>query len=405
MRDVTSESDDEASRRAAEVATLRDLGLSEREAELVVADRRSRGATSAAPTTDGAATAVALAVAAGLTVHAVRLVAGVAGLDDGWLARNAVLLLVPGLVVLLGLRRRPGRRAWSGAVAALVLLAAAANAVPHVSGSDTELLAVLHLPVLGWGVVLAAHRWGRGDHPGGRIDAVRFTGEVAVLYVLMGLGGAILLGLASGLLAAIGLDVEPVIEWVLPAGAAGAVVIAGWLVETRPRLAGGVAPVLAQVFTPLFGAMIGTVLVAYAVVGPGEFDREVVALLDGLLVVVLALAVYGQAARPPGPDARWGDRLRLGAVGLALLLDLGVLGTMLARVGELGSTPNRLTALGWNVVLLVALGGTAVTLTRALRGRGPMAGVEAWQARMVPPLLVWSAVVAVVLPLLPAAGR
>ena len=355
-------------------------------------------------TAEGLATALVLAVAAGVAVHAARLAAEAAGYDELVLARNVALLLTPALVVLLGLRRRLDRTGWLQLGAGLAAVALAANVVPHQRGADTELLAVLHLPVLAWAVVLVAHAGGEARDRMRRIEAVRFSGEVAVLYVLFALGGGVLVGLTAALLAAVGIDVEPLFEWVLPAGAAGAVVIAGWLVETRPRISGGVAPLLAQVFTPLFGAMIALVAVAYLATGTGSgFDRETVAVLDVLLVIVLGLAVYGQAARGPDRAVGWDDRLRLFTVVAALVLDVGVLATMVARVGDLGTTPNRIAALGLNVVLLVALAGTAHRTIAALRGRGTMAAVEAWQARTVPLLVGWAAFVAVVLPLLPTA--
>lgn len=387
-----------------EIEELRAVGLSPEEAAVVAGLRLGRSTDDAAVDGGGARTAVLLAIAAGAIVHLVRLAGDAAGLGDGWLARNAVLLLVPGLVVLLGLRRGVDRRGWLRLGLGLALVTLAANAVPHAAGSDTELLAALHLPVLGWAVVLMAHAGGRVGDASRRIAAVRSSGEVAVLYVLIAIGGGVLLALAGGLIAAVGLDAEPLAEWVLPAGAAGAVVIAGWLVEARPRLAAGVVPALAQVFTPLFGAMIAVVLVTYVALRPDGFDRDVVVLMDLLMVVVLGLAVYGQAARPPDRAAGWDDRLRLAAVALALVLDLGVLGAMLARVGELGTTPNRIAALGLNVVLLVALTGSATTLGRALRGRIAMAAVERWQARAVLLLIAWAAFVAVVLPVLPLAA-
>lgn len=356
-------------------------------------------------TAEGLTAALVLAAAAGVAVHAARLAAEAAAVDGFVLARNVGLLLAPALVVLLGLRRRLDRTGWMRLVAGLAVVALAANAVPHRGGADTELLAVLHLPILAWAVVLVAHAGGAARDLGRRIDAIRFSGEVAVLYVLFALGGGVLVGLTAGLLAAVGIDAEPLFEWVLPAGAAGAIVIAGWLVETQPRISGGVAPLLAQVFTPLFGAMIALVTVAYAATGMGSgFDREAVAVLDVLLVVVLGLAVYGQTARGPDRAVGWDDRLRLFTVVAALVLDVGVLATMVGRVGDLGTTPNRIAALGLNVVLLVALTGTAHRTIAALRGRGTMAAVEAWQARTVPLLVGWAAFVAVVLPLLPSAA-
>ena len=384
-----------ADRYRSELHALRAAGLSDDEAELIA---RRRVAVPG-PTTDGLATAIALAVVAGAAVHAVRLAAEAVGLDDGWLLRHASLLLVPALVVLLGLRRRLDGRTWLRLGAAIVAVALAAGAVPHRPGSDTELLAALHLPVLAWAVVLVAHAGGRVRDLARRTEALRFSGELAVLYVLLALGGGVLVGLTAGLLAAVGVDAEPVAEWVLPAGAAGAVVIAGWLVETRPRIAGGLAPLLAQVFTPLFAAMLLGVAAVYAVGGrSGGFDRDVVALLDVLLVVVLGLAAFGQAARGGRERVGWDDRLRLAAVAAALLLDVGVLAAMLGRLADLGATPNRIAALGLNVVLLVALGGTLRHLGAAVLGRGSMVAVERWQAGVLPLLVAWAAFVAVLLP-------
>ena len=387
--------DTAADRYRSELDALRAAGLSEDEADLIA---RRRIGTSGA-TADGLGTAVVLAVAAGAAVHAVRLAAGAADLDDGWLLRHASLLLVPALVALLGLRRRVESRTWLRLGGAILAVALAAGAVPHRPGSDTELLAALHLPVLAWAVVLVAHAGGRARDLARRTEAVRFSGEVAVLYVLLALGGGVLVGLTGGLLAGVGVDAEPVAEWVLPAGAAGAVVVAGWLVETRPRIAGGLAPLLAQVFTPLFAAMLLGVAAVYAVgARAGGFDRDLVALLDVLLVVVLGLATFGQAARGGRARVGWDDRLRLAAVVAALLLDVGVLTAMLGRLTELGATPNRIAALGLNVVLLVALGGTLRHLGAAVLRRGPMVAVERWQAGVLPLLVAWAAFVAVLLP-------
>ena len=68
------------------------------------------------------------------------------------------------------------------------------------------------------------------------------------------------------------------------------------------------------------------------------------------------------------------DRIQLVAVVSALVLDVIVLGTMIARIGELGFTPNRTAALGLNVLLLVSLAGTAWLSARFLTGHGASTG-------------------------------
>ena len=161
------------------------------------------------------------------------------------------------------------------------------------------------------------------------------------------------------------------------------------------------APVLTMLFTALFAVMLACATVVYAVTGIGEaFDRDLVGVLDALLVVVLALVLYGMSARDPSTTPSWMDRIQFVAVAGALVLDLMVLGAMIARIGDLGFTPNRTTAVGLNLVLLVNLAGAAWLSVRFLTGRSRLLRLERWQTGYLPVLALWAAAVVVVLPLL-----
>src|SRR5690606_27047304 len=129
---------------------------------------------------------------------------------------------------------------------------------------------------------------------------------------------------------------EQVIVWVLPAGVVGAVIVAAWLVEAKQQVVENMAPVLTMIFTPLFAVMLSVAAVTYAVSGAGAFDRELLGIFDALLVVVLGLVLYAMSARDPMRPAGWMDRVQLVAVVAALVLDVMVLGAMLARIGDLG---------------------------------------------------------------------
>ena len=59
------------------------------------------------------------------------------------------------------------------------------------SGSDTQVLTVLHLPIALWLAVGFAYVGGRWFAAGGRMDFVRFSGELAIYYVLIALGGGV----------------------------------------------------------------------------------------------------------------------------------------------------------------------------------------------------------------------
>ncbi len=183
----------------------------------------------------------------------------------------------------------------------------------------------------------------------------------------------------------------------LPSGAAATPIVAAWLVESKKSVVENLAPVLTAIFTPLFGAGLVVAAVGYAVAGIGrDFDRELLVVFDVLLVLVVGLVLYGLSARPAGAPRGVMDVIRLVTIVAAVVLDVLVLGSMVARIGEFGFTPNRAAALGLNLLLVVDLVGTAV-----LALRGGAAGLDRatrWQSGFVVALGAWALAVVVVIP-------
>lgn len=344
--------------------------------------------------------AVLFAVAAAVTVQIARLAAHVPDEQPTWLVRNLGLFVLPFLAAYFARRRHLDARGWLLTAAPFVLAALVVNLYPYDVDSATEILVAVHLPVVLWAVVAFPYMGGTWRSHGRRMDFVRFTGEWAIYYVLIALGGGVLLGLTGLILEPISADLpDQVAAWVLPSGAAGAVIVAAWLVESKQQVVENMAPVLTMLFTPLFAVMLTVAAVTYAVNGAAaEFDRELLGVFDALLVVVLGLVLYALSARPPSRPAGLTDGVQLVAVVSALALDAMVLGAMAARIGDLGFTPNRVAALGLNLVLLVNLGVTAWLSARFVTGRTTAARLERWQTSYLPVFALWAAAVVVVLP-------
>ena len=354
-------------------------------------------------------TTLVFAVAAAVAIQVARLAAGFPDEEPTWLARNASLFVLPFLAAYFARQRQLDTRRWVLTAAPFVLAALVVNLYPWGGGSDTEVfgtdsdteaLVILSLPVALWFVVAYPYMGGTVRSHERRMDFVRFTGEWFIYYVLIALGGGVLMGLTAAILEPAGVDVERIAEWVLPSGAAGAVIVAAWLVESKQRVVENMAPVLTMLFTPLFAVMLAGAAVVYAVTGlGGAFDRELLSVIDALLVVVLALVLYGMSARDPSTSSPgWMDGIQLVAVVSALVLDLMVLGAMIARIGDLGFTPNRTAALGLNLVLLVNLAGAAWLSARFLTRRSSLHRLERWQTTYLPVFALWAATVVVILP-------
>src|ERR671918_314436 len=170
--------------------------------------------------------ALVFAVAAAVTVQVARLAAGFPDDEPSWLARNATLFVLPFLAGYFARRRQLDTRRWVRTAAPFVLVALVVNLYPYRTGSATELLVALHLPVVLWFAVAYPYMAGNVRSHERRMDFVRFTGEWLIYYVLIALGGGVLMGLTVGILEPTGIDVERIVEWVLPSGAAGGGVVA-----------------------------------------------------------------------------------------------------------------------------------------------------------------------------------
>ncbi|GAA1055331.1 hypothetical protein GCM10017608_24520 [Agromyces luteolus] len=355
---------------------------------------------------NGLAVALGLGVGAGLAVKVADLI----GVDPTFFLRNAAILVLPFLAAWFAWRHRPPVGALAGIAGAFALAAVVLNAYPFGPGagtaafatepSMTELLAAVHAAVALWlvtGIAYAAGDWRSGD---ARMDFVRFSGEWAVYYLLIALVGGGLSMLAVAVFGSIGVDVLPFVgEWVLPCGAAGAVLVAAWLVEAKQRVIENIAPVLTKVFTPLFALMLLALVVAAALQwNLVDANRDLLIAFDLVLVVALALLVYSYSARDPLVRAGWFEWIQFVMLAGALVVDLVVLVAMVGRIGEFGFSANKTASLGLNLILLANLARAAWLHLGFLRGRIPFLRLERWQTAYLPVYVAWAAVVVVAFP-------
>jgi hypothetical protein len=322
--------------------------------------------------------------------------------------RNASLFVFPLLALYFMWKR--GWNAMSGLWLALPFAAGAvfANVYPWATGAvdnapkgrDTEVLTILHLPIALWLAVGFAYVRGRWFDDGGRMNFVRFSGELAIYYVLIALGGGVLTFFTMTMFLAIGMNAGWFVgPWLIPCGAAGAVIVGSWLVEAKQSVIENMAPVLTRLFTPLFTVLLLVFLATMAWTGsPINLKREVLIGFDLLLAVVVGLVLYAASARDPQAPPDFFDGLQLLLVVSALVVDGVALAAIAARISEFGFTPNRVAALGENLILLVNLAWSAWLYARFLRHRGSFADLERWQIAYLPVYAVWAALVVVMFP-------
>jgi len=341
-----------------------------------------------------------LAVAAAVAIKVPELF-GIALTEvTGFYARNLALFVLPFLTAYFAWKRRLDSRTLRLLAVGFVAAAVMANVYPFVKGGSTERLTALHLPIALWLLVGIAYAGGRWSEVAGRMDFIRFSGELFIYYVLIALGGAVLMAFTAMIFEAIGIRVEPFFQsWLLPCGATGAVLVASWLVEAKQSVIENMAPVLTRLFTPLFAVALLLFLGTALWTGRGvESERNVLIAFDLLLVLVLGLLLYSLSARDPQSPPGVFDVLQVVLVISALLADAVALWAIAVRIQEFGFTPNRVAALGENVILLINLAWSSVLYLRFLRGDGPFAKLERWQTDYIPVYAVWAAIVVIAFP-------
>ena len=321
-------------------------------------------------------------------------------------ARNVFLLVLPFLAGFFAFKRALPRAGWMWQLLPFLAGAVIINVMPFVQigtePAQTEILAMLHLPIALWLCTGFAYTAGRWRNPDQRMNFVRFSGEWFIYFVLIALGGGVLSAFTAFIFKAIGLNAEFVIsQWIVPCGAAGAVIVAAWLVEYKQSVVENMAPVLTMIFTPLFTVLLLVFVVTMIVTGNAiDVSREVLIGFDLLLVLVLALLLYAISARDSQAAPGRFDRLQLLLVISALVVDVLALWAIAARISEFGFSPNKTAALGLNILLLVNLGRSAVLYAQFLSKRSPFTRLERWQTAYLPVFAVWAWIVVALFPVI-----
>lgn len=315
-------------------------------------------------------------------------------------ARNASLFVFPLLTVYFLWKRGCARVHALWFAMAFAAGAVLANVFPFPSRSETEVLTVLHMPIALWLTVGFAYAGGKWFDNAERMNFVRFSGELAIYYVLIALGGFVTTLFTFMMFRAIGMNPDWFVAgWLIPCGAAGAVLIGSWLVEAKQSVIENMAPVLTRLFTPLFTILLIVFLATMAWTGsPINVKREVLIGFDLLLTVVVGLVLYAASARDPQAPPDLFDGLQLALVVSALVVDGVALYAIAARISEFGFTPNRVAALGENIILLVNLMWSAWLYARFLSRQSSFAPLERWQIAYLPVFSVWAAIVVLVFP-------
>ena len=286
----------------------------------------------------------------------------------------------------------------------LVLLAVALldlNFLPDNPRSESIFLALLHAPFFFWSLVGFAFLGGAWRNLPGRMDYLRYNGELLVYTTVVLLGGMVLTGITVALFQTINVKIEDwYMKYVVVYGALASPVVATLLVEKVVGDRFKIAPLLAKVFTPLFLVTGVAYLGAMALKQKNLFtDREFLIAFNVLLLVVLGLCVFSISERGSRDSAGAMDWMNIGLVAVTLAIDAVALAAILFRVSTYGFSPNRIAVLGANLLVFVHLAGILFHYLRFVGKKQGFDSLEKWIAGYLPAYTAWSLAVVIGFPL------
>ena len=332
-------------------------------------------------------------------------------IDGNWfIPRYASAIVVAGLILYFLLASESIHRAV--VIAAVVFLccvayvaflpgpAATLRVLYSVEYSPSVLMALIHFPIFALsllGISFMGENWRSTNH---RLAYVGYLGEMLIYTLLILFGGVVLTILTLVLFLNIGLSIE---EWyyenIVVVGLATAPIVGTYLYDSIRHREGKFAPLLSNVFAPLFLITIITYLIATVMSGKSPFtDRDFLITLNGLLLITLAITVFSISGKKDAGLSRLADYINVALLVATLALNAAALIAILYRWADEGITVNRVVVTGANIIIFLHLIGLLFTYIAQARGSQDLDNMKRAVARYLPVYSAWSFFVLFFLP-------
>ena len=276
-------------------------------------------------------------------------------MEDFWF-RNLSTIAFAGLTVWFILKSRiTGVKNILLLALPVVILTTFMNLLPE-QLCDTTKLAFIHAPLFMW--FIFGLTWVSFNYTNtSKVSAfIRYNGELATMFGLLCIAGAILSGMTISLFAIIGMEIEKFYtQNIVIVGLVVLPVVAAWLIDLYPDITSRIAPIIARIFTPLVLISAIVYLIAITVAGIDlSKNREFLIIFNMLMLGVMVIIVFSLSELDKSNIRKLNVILLLFLAVVTLIIDLFALSAIISRLAE-GFTPNRTVVLTSNILVLVNL--------------------------------------------------
>jgi hypothetical protein len=265
------------------------------------------------------------------------------------------------------------------------------NLLPSVTDSDSINLAYIHLPLLMWAIFGLVYIDFNLRDKIKRIEFLRYNGDLAILIAIMVIAGGILTGITIGLFEAIGISIENFyMKNVVIIGAVSVPIVATYITKNYTVLTNKIAPVIANIFSPLVLLTAVIFLVALAISEKDPYsDRDFLLMFNLMLLGVMAVIVFSISETSAGKKQKFNELVLFGLSITTVIIDLIALSAIFYRLGAFGITPNRLAVLGSNILILGNLVLIIIDLYKVNFRKALIGEVELTISKYLPVYLIW----------------
>ena len=276
------------------------------------------------------------------------------------------------------------------------------NLLPSIKNSDSINLAYFHLPVILWCI----YGWVYNDFnikDKSKIsEFIRYNGDLTIQLALIAIAGAILTGITLGLFKAIGLNIEKFyFNNIVIVGLVSAPIVATFIVKNFPGINNKLAPIIANIFSPLVLITLIIYLIAIAYSGKDPYnDRNFLLIFNVMLIGVMAIIVFSVSEASIIRKQKFNEIVLLILSIVTLLIDLIVLSAIFYRLGTFGVSPNRIAIFGSNILIFVNLILITIDLFRINFKKAEIQKVELTISKYIPVYMFWALIVVFGFPLI-----
>lgn len=322
--------------------------------------------------------------------------------EDEFYARNIGFVVFPFLCAYFIRKSKLPITNFLFPLASLLLAGIYINLLPTQTGSDTVVLACIHLPLFLWGMLGLVFSGSDTKNLSKRLVYLQYNGETIIVGGILLLAGGLLTGITIPLFGLIGINIEDIyFQYIAVYGLSAAPLLATLITQSNPELVNKVPPIVAKIFSPLVLIMLSSYLIAIAYAGKDPYsDRDFLLLFNLLLLGVMALIFFSVVESVEEKKVGLMTWVLVSLSLITLLVNGIALSAIAFRISEWGITPNRLAVLGVNLVMLVHLVMVSRQLIQTVREKSKLEEVGFTLVRYLPIYLLWTAIVTFLFPVL-----